>query len=102
MSGHQPSRVADWIRIAASSTPGRACFVTHTDTYSFGKVNSRVNSIANALRRAGVGRQDRVALFATDCVQYLETVLACMKLGAVFVPLNFRLAQPELDRKSVV
>ena len=97
MSGHQPSRIADWIRIAASNTPGRACFVTHADTYSFGQVNSRVNSIANALRRAGVGRQDRVALFATDCVQYLETVLACMKLGAVFVPLNFRLAQPELQ-----
>jgi acyl-CoA synthetase (AMP-forming)/AMP-acid ligase II len=97
MSGHQPSRIADWIRIDAGNTPGRACFVTETDTYSFGQVNSRVNSIANALRRAGVGRQDRVALFATDCVQYLETVLACMKLGAVFVPLNFRLAQPELQ-----
>jgi acyl-CoA synthetase (AMP-forming)/AMP-acid ligase II len=97
MSGHQPSRIADWIRSDARNTPGRACFVTETDTYSFGQVNSRVNAIANALHRAGVGRQDRVALFATDCVQYLETVLACMKLGAVFVPLNFRLAQPELQ-----
>src|ERR1700722_8047720 len=97
MSGHHPSRIAGWIRIDAGNAPGRACFVTETDTYSFGQVNSRVNSIAHALRRAGVGRQDRVALFATDCVQYLETVLACMKLGAVFVPLNFRLAQPELQ-----
>jgi acyl-CoA synthetase (AMP-forming)/AMP-acid ligase II len=97
MTGHQPSRIADWIRIDAGNAPGRACFVTETDTYAFGQVNSRVNSIANALRRVGVGRQDRVALFATDCVQYLETVLACMKLGAVFVPLNFRLAQPELQ-----
>jgi acyl-CoA synthetase (AMP-forming)/AMP-acid ligase II len=97
MSGHQPGRIADWIRSDARNAPGRACFVTETETYSFGQVNSRVNSIANALRRAGVGRQDRVALFATDCVQYLETVLACMKVGAVFVPLNFRLAQPELQ-----
>jgi acyl-CoA synthetase (AMP-forming)/AMP-acid ligase II len=97
MSGHQPSRIADWIRIDASNTPSRACFVTETDTYSFGQVNSRVNAIAHGLRRAGIGRQDRVALFATDCVQYLETVLACMKLGAVFVPLNFRLAQPEMQ-----
>ena len=43
MSGHQPSRIADWIRSDARNTPGRACFVTETDTYSFSQVNSRVN-----------------------------------------------------------
>ena len=35
-------------------------------------------------------------LVATDSPQYVETLLACMKLGAVYVPLNFRLARPEL------
>lgn len=97
----QNSRVSDWIRINAGTVPGRACFVTDTGagqvTYTFREVNSRVNRIASALRRMGVAKGDRVALFATDSPQYVETLLACMKLGAVYVPLNFRLAQPELQ-----
>ncbi|MFG1924740.1 class I adenylate-forming enzyme family protein [Cryptosporangium sp. NPDC048952] len=94
---HQNTRTADWIRINAGNTPDRACFVTERTTYTFGQVNSRVNAIAVGLQRAGVGKGDRVALFATDSVPYVETLLACMKLGAVYVPLNFRLALPELQ-----
>jgi acyl-CoA synthetase (AMP-forming)/AMP-acid ligase II len=90
------SRISDWIRINASTVPNRACFVTDTDSYTFAQVNSRVNRVASHLRRMGVEKGDRVALFATDSPQYVETLLACMKLGAVYVPLNFRLAQPEL------
>ncbi|GHF41457.1 acyl-CoA synthetase (AMP-forming)/AMP-acid ligase II [Amycolatopsis bartoniae] len=97
MSVQQNSRVADWIRINASTVPNRACFVTDTASFTFREVNSRVNRIASALRRMGVSQGDRVALFATDSAQYVETLLACMKLGALYVPLNFRLARPELQ-----
>src|SRR5215467_8870538 len=97
MSVQQNSRISDWIRINAGTVPGRACIVTDTESYTFRQVNSRVNRIAGALRRMGVGKGDRVALFATDSPQYVETLLACMKLGAVYVPLNFRLAQGELQ-----
>lgn len=93
----QNSRISDWIRINASTVPDRDCFVTDTDSYTFRQVNSRVNRIASALARMGVAKGDRVALFATDSPQYVETLLACMKLGAVYVPLNFRLARPELQ-----
>lgn len=93
----QNSRISDWIRINASTVPNRDCFVTDTDSYTFRQVNSRVNRIASALARMGVAKGDRVALFATDSPQYVETLLACMKLGAVYVPLNFRLAKPELQ-----
>jgi acyl-CoA synthetase (AMP-forming)/AMP-acid ligase II len=91
------TRMADWIRICADNVPGRACFVTDTETFTFRQVNGRVNCIAQALRRMGVRKGDRVALFATDSPQFMEALLACMKLGAVYVPLNFRLAQPELQ-----
>ena len=97
MSNQQNSRVSDWIRINASTVPHRPCFVTDTRTYTFREVNSRVNRVAGALRRMGVTKGDRVALFATDSAQYVETLLACMKLGALYVPLNFRLALPELQ-----
>lgn len=97
MSGHQNTRIADWIRINAAARPDRLCFATERESYTFAQVNSRVNAVANALQQVGVGRGDRVALFATDSVAYVETLLATMKLGAVYVPLNFRLAQPELQ-----
>lgn len=91
------SRMADWIRIHARNVPDRRCFVTETGSMTFGEVNSRVNRVAGELTRLGVGKGDRVALFATDRVEYVETLLACLKLGAVYVPLNFRLALPELQ-----
>lgn len=91
------SRAADWIRINARRFPDRRCFVTTDGSYTFGEVNSRVNRVATALRLMGVGKGDRVALFATDSPQYVETLLACMKLGAIYVPLNFRLTLRELQ-----
>jgi acyl-CoA synthetase (AMP-forming)/AMP-acid ligase II len=97
MSGHQNSRVADWVRGFAEWDPGRPCLATDERTYSFAEVNSRVTRVATGLRDLGVGRGDRVALFATDSTAYIETLLACAKLGAVYVPLNFRLAVPELE-----
>jgi acyl-CoA synthetase (AMP-forming)/AMP-acid ligase II len=91
------SRMADWIRIQARNTPNGRCFVTEHGATTFGEVNARVNRVAGQLARLGVGKGDRVALFATDSPQYIETLLACLKLGAVYVPLNYRLARPELQ-----
>ncbi len=91
------SRMADWIRIQARDVPGRRCFVTEQGSLTFAEVNARVNRVAGELARLGVGKGDRVALFATDSPQYIETLLACLKLGAVYVPLNYRLARPELQ-----
>ncbi len=93
----QNTRVADWLRINASTVPDRACFVTDEASFTFAEVNARVNRLATWLRAMGVGKGDRVALFATDSPQYMEVLLACAKLGAVYVPLNFRLARPELE-----
>jgi acyl-CoA synthetase (AMP-forming)/AMP-acid ligase II len=97
MGTHQNTRVADWIRINAGAHPGRPCMTTDQDALSFAEVNARVNRVATALRGLGVARGDRVALFATDSPAFVEVLLACAKLGAVYVPLNYRLAAPELE-----
>lgn len=89
-------RMADWIRVQARDAPDARCFVTGTGHRTFGEVDARVNRVATQLADRGVAKGDRVALFATDSPEYVETLLACLKLGAVFVPLNFRLAAPEL------
>jgi acyl-CoA synthetase (AMP-forming)/AMP-acid ligase II len=93
----QNSRAADWLRINAGSHPDRICFATDAASFTFAETNARVNRIATSLRQLGIEKGDRVALFATDSPEYMEIILACMKLGAVYVPLNFRLALPELE-----
>lgn len=59
-------------------------------------MNARANHLAAHLRERGVGRGDRVALLAGNGVEVLDTFFACGKLGAIFVPLNWRAHVREL------
>jgi acyl-CoA synthetase (AMP-forming)/AMP-acid ligase II len=90
-------QAGDFLRLSAQRFPDRECFVFGDgSSRSFAETNSRVNRLADALRRLGVRKGVRVAIFATDSGEYVEVILACMKLGAVYVPLNNRLADAEL------
>jgi fatty-acyl-CoA synthase len=63
--------------------------VTHRE------LDARVNAVASGLRELGVGRGDVVALLLYNGIEFLETVFAVNKLGAVWLPLNYRLAADE-------
>jgi acyl-CoA synthetase (AMP-forming)/AMP-acid ligase II len=90
-------RVGDYLTMSAANHPDRACFVFGDGReQSFAETNSRVNRLADAMTRRGVRKGDRVAIVATDGGGYTEVLLACMKLGAVYVPLNNRLQDNEL------
>ncbi|MFC6154646.1 long-chain-fatty-acid--CoA ligase [Nocardioides yefusunii] len=60
-------------------------------------LDDRVRRGASALRASGVDAGDRVALLTLNHPWFVETVFAANTLGAMAVPLNFRLAPPELD-----
>lgn len=64
---------------------------------SFRELNERINSVANTLLELGVKKGDRVAILAQNCPEYIESYFAAAKMGAVAVPLNFRLAEKEID-----
>jgi acyl-CoA synthetase (AMP-forming)/AMP-acid ligase II len=59
--------------------------------FTYRQLNQRANKVAHWLR-AGVGvtRGDRVGMLALNGVEYLDAFFACAKLGAIFVPYNFR------------
>jgi fatty-acyl-CoA synthase len=57
----------------------------------------RVNALAAGLREQGVRRGDVVALLLYNCPQFLEVAFAINKLGAAFLPLNYRLAHAEWE-----
>lgn len=65
--------------------------------HTFAETNARVNRLVSALREQGIGRGDRLAVFALDSHRYAEVVLAALKMGAVYVPLNYRLTRREVD-----
>ena len=57
----------------------------------------RVNAVASSLRDLGVGRGDVVAMLMYNCPEFLELVYAVNRLGAAFMPLNYRLAPAEWE-----
>ncbi len=63
---------------------------------TYAEFNARANQTAHCLRQAGVQPGDRVAILARDGVEHLECFFACGKLGAVHVPLNWRMHWREL------
>jgi acyl-CoA synthetase (AMP-forming)/AMP-acid ligase II len=89
-------QIGDWIDMAARRSPDRACFVSDAGPRSFAEVRDRVHRLASGLQRMGMAPGERVAVLATDSPEYVETVLALFKVGAVAVPLNFRLSPPEI------
>ncbi|MEU7818122.1 AMP-binding protein [Pseudonocardia sp. NPDC049154] len=84
--------------LSAARHPDKAAFLFPDGTeHSFALTNSRVNKLVSALQAHGIGRGDRLAVLALDSHRYVEIVLACLKLGAVYMPLNYRLMRPEVD-----
>jgi fatty-acyl-CoA synthase len=88
--------IGSWPARRARKTPGRTALV-HGDTEtSYRELHERVLRLGHALRGLGVERGDRVAHLGPNHPAFLETLFAAGALGAVFVPLNTRLAAPEL------
>lgn len=90
--------VAYMLKNRARLTPDREALLELEtgERYSYSQLNERANRCANWLRAYGVGYGDRISILAHNSVVYLDLFFACAKLGAVFTPLNWRLAVPEL------
>jgi acyl-CoA synthetase (AMP-forming)/AMP-acid ligase II len=65
-------------------------------TLTHGDFAARAFRLARALRRLGVQPKDRVAILAQNCPEYLETYAAGELGGWITVPINYRLAAPEV------
>ncbi len=86
----------EFLTIASAICPERDCVIFENSRYSYGEVAERVNRLANALLDMGVQKGDRVAILQVNCNQFVEVYFATAKIGAIFVPLNFRAKQDEL------
>jgi len=80
----------------ASRTPEKAVAVFNDETISYREMAARAVGLAGGLSERGVGRGDVVALLTYNCPEFLETVFATNYLGAIAMPINWRLAAPEV------
>ena len=90
----------DWLAHYAMSTPTAPCWtdLASSRSYTFAEADDRVRRLTSHLAlNCGVEKGDRVATLAMNSTDLLEVHAACAKLGAIFFPLNWRLAGPELD-----
>jgi acyl-CoA synthetase (AMP-forming)/AMP-acid ligase II len=78
--------------------PDRTALVFGDRHMTHAQFAARGFRLANALLSLGLRRQERVAVLAPNCPEYLECFCACECAGLVTVNLNHRLAPPELVR----
>ncbi|MFE0101919.1 long-chain fatty acid--CoA ligase [Streptomyces sp. NPDC059009] len=88
--------IGSWPARRARRTPHHPALHHEGATTSYAELHTRTAQLARALRESGVRRGDRIAYLGPNHPAFLETFFAAGTLGAVFVPLNTRLAVPEL------
>ena len=86
----------DWLRKRAQLSPDRLALAAGEIRWNFRELDERVTHAAARLRALGARAGDRVALLGRNSADYAVLVHAVSRLGAVLVPLNTRLAVPEL------
>lgn len=89
--------LADMIDRNAAFTPDKPALHFQGETWTYAHFARRIAAIAHGLHtQFGVRRGDRVAILSLNHPDYLVLLYACARLGAMLVPLNWRLAAPEL------
>ncbi|WP_329158771.1 long-chain fatty acid--CoA ligase [Streptomyces sp. NBC_01717] len=88
--------IGSWTARRARKSPDHLALVHGATRRTYAQLHDRTTRLAHHLRSLGVCPGDRVAFLGPNHPAFLETLFASGQLGAVFLPLNTRLAQPEL------
>ena len=89
----------DWVETQARMQPSKTGFIEYHSQRQFTwlKFHQRVSQLAAALCQRGIERGDRVAYLGLNSTDTIEILCATQRIGAVYVPLNFRLTPDELS-----
>jgi acyl-CoA synthetase (AMP-forming)/AMP-acid ligase II len=76
--------------------PDKEAIVFGERRITYQQLEERVDALAQGLQHLGLKRGDVVAILLLNCPEYLEVTFAVNKLGGIWLPLNYRLAGPEV------
>ncbi len=88
--------VSEAFLLSVRRFPEKTALVFGDERYTYEQANNRINRIANALLARGVCAGDKVAFLLPNCCEIVLLYYAIQKIGAVAVPLNFRLIAREI------
>jgi fatty-acyl-CoA synthase len=88
--------IGDWIRKWSFLQPHKRALIFEDHPFTYQEINQRTNQLCHFLLELGIRKGDRVSVLLYNCHQYIEIFFALSKIGAILVPLNWRLAAPEL------
>ncbi|MFS0775568.1 long-chain fatty acid--CoA ligase [Neobacillus sp. 3P2-tot-E-2] len=88
----------DWLENRARLSPNKNAVILEDNNmkWTYRELNNRSSSVAGWLKNQGVKKGDRIALLSPNDISYFDLLFACGKIGAIFVPLNWRLSVHEL------
>ncbi len=88
--------LGDMLTQITGRLPQHPALIRGDKTWNWHELNSRVDGIARGLAAKGIGKGDRVLVHSRNCNQMFESMFACFKLGAIWVPTNFRLTPEDV------
>ncbi|HEU4404411.1 MAG TPA: long-chain fatty acid--CoA ligase [Polyangiaceae bacterium] len=88
--------MASWVARHAETRPGRVALAFRGARWTYAQLHERVDRVASGLRERGVRKGDRVLAMLLNGPEFFELLMACNRLGAIFVPINFRLSADEV------
>jgi fatty-acyl-CoA synthase len=92
--------IPDLIARRAELGPERIAFEDQASgrTLTYAELDRRAGRVASCLKLRGIAEGDRVAILCRNRIEFFEILFGCAKLGAILVPLNWRMPAAELDQ----
>lgn len=88
---HVPLLITDFLRRAVALYPDKVAIIEGEREWTYAEFGRRVQRLSHALRSAGIGKGDRVCILSPNSHFFLESFYGVSQVGAVLVPLNYRL-----------
>lgn len=102
-------QIADIVEAVCDACADRDAVVCGDTRRTFAELDERATRLAHALAQRGIGHGDHIGTYMYNAVEYVETMIAAFKIGAVPINVNFRYVEDELrylftnaDLKAVV
>ncbi|QOV12910.1 acyl-CoA synthetase [Viridibacillus arvi] len=89
--------IGSWLVKHSNCRADKTAIIYKDKRFTYKKLNDRVNRLANSLVNLGVRKGDRVNALLFNRNELMEAMFACAKIGAIFVPINFRLSVDEVE-----
>jgi acyl-CoA synthetase (AMP-forming)/AMP-acid ligase II len=89
-------QLADVFEAVADAVPDRVAFVCGGERLTYAELDQRATRLAHALATRGIGPGDHVGTYLHNGVGYVATMLACSKIRAVSINVNYRYVEEEL------